>query len=104
MLPGTLDYWPIPEDIFHSLAMDFLTLPEVTVCHQKYDFCFVIVDRLSGYIQAIPCAKKGLTAQMAADLFLTHSVAFMGLPLEILSDNDNLITSEFFHISAVRWA
>ena len=92
----TLDYWPIPDDIFVSLAMDFLSLPECKHAEVAYDFCFVIVDRLSGYICAIPCQKKGLTAQVAADLFLRHSVSFMGVPLEILSDNDNLITSEFF--------
>jgi len=55
MQPGTMDYWPVPEDIFHSLAMDFLSLPVCTVDTVQYDYCFVIVDRLSGYIFAITC-------------------------------------------------
>ena len=96
MQPGTLDYWPVPDDIFCSLAMDFLSLPECKDRENIYDYCFVIVDRLSGYIHAIPCRKLGLTAPLAAELFLRHCVSFMGLPFEILSDNDTLITSEFF--------
>ena len=55
----------------------------------------VIVDRLSVYIEAIPCLKRELTAQDVAQLFLDKCVCFMGVPLEILSDNDNLMTSEF---------
>ena len=44
----------------------------------------------------MPCLKEGFTARKAAHPFLERCVAFMGIPLEILSDNDNLITSEFF--------
>jgi hypothetical protein len=94
--PGTMDFWPIPADVFHSLAMDFLSLPETKLNGATYDSCLIVVCRLSGYIQAIPCAKKGLTAEKVADLFLRHCVCLTGIPLEILSDNDNLITSEFF--------
>jgi len=93
---GTLDFWPIPRDIFQSLAMDFLSLPPCDHAGVTYDYCLVIVDRLSGYIQAIPCRQAGLTAPDCAQLFLRHCVAFMGLPLEVLSDNDHLITSAFF--------
>ena len=96
MQPGTLDFWPIAEDIFHSLATHYLTLPASVVNSVIYDFCFVIVDRLSGFIKAIPCRKKGLTAQSAPQLFLVKCVHFMGVPYEIFSDNDNLITSDFF--------
>jgi len=54
------------------------------------------VDRLSGYIQAIPCLKSGLTADKAARLFMDHCVYFMGITMEILSDQDHLLTSRFF--------
>ena len=94
--PGTMDFWPIPEDVFQSLAMDFLSLPECASDGQVYDSCLVVIIRMSAYIQAIPCQKKGLTATRVAELFLRHCVCFMGVPLEILSDNDNLITAEFF--------
>ena len=95
--PGTLDYWPIPEDIFSSLCMDFLSLdPVQDVKGDTYDQLLVIVCRLSGYVMALPCRKLGLTAESCADLFMKHCVAIMGLPNEILSDHDHLICSKFF--------
>jgi len=100
--PGTLDYWPIPDDVFHSLAMDFVSLPECKLDGQSFDACLVVVCRLSGYIQAVPCLKRGLTSEGVAKLFLKHCVNFMGLPIDILSDNDNLITAEFFE-SLCEW-
>lgn len=80
-----------------SLAFDFLALPECKGSDGVvYDAAFVVVDRLSGYIQAIPCRKKGLTSEKLAQLFIRHCVLFMGLPLEVLSDNDVLVTTDFF--------
>ena len=94
---GTVDFFPVPSQIFSSLCMDFLSLLAVTGAQgKKRDTVLVIVDRLSGYIIGIPCQKSGLTAEAAAELFLKHCVYLMGVPLEILSDNDNLITSKFF--------
>ena len=94
---STLDFCPVPDQIFSSLCMDFLSLPKVTGQDgQQYDSVFVIVDRLSGYILAIPCLKEGLTAEKAARLFMNHCVQVTGVPLEILSDCDHLITGKFF--------
>ena len=42
------------------------------------------------------CPNSGLTATKAAQLFVDNCVAVMGLPNDILSDNDHLITSKFF--------
>ena len=94
---GTLDFCPVPSQIFSSLCMDFLSLPKVTGKDgNQYDSVFVIVDRLSGYILAIPCLKEGLTAEKTARLFMNHCVQITGVPLEILSDCDHLITGKFF--------
>ena len=57
----------------------------------------VIVDRLTGYLTAVPCRAQGLDAKAAADLFLQRCLFFTGVPKEIMSDNDNVITSDFFH-------
>ena len=46
--PGTMDFWPIPEDVFQSLAMDFLSLLERVSDGQAYDSCLVVVCRMSG--------------------------------------------------------
>ena len=94
---GTRDFWPVPDEIFMSLSFDFLALPKCDGSDgRQYDTCLVIVDRLSGYIQAIPCLKEGLTSKRLAQLFFDHWLLRHGLPLEILSDNDVLVTAEFF--------
>ena len=79
----TLDFYPIPGEIFASLAMDFVDLPKVKFEAEEFDYAMVIVCRLSGYLLAIPCLKKGLTAQKVAHLFWRHCVHLMGLPVEI---------------------
>jgi len=77
--------------------MDFLQLePVVGSDNKKYDYVLVIVCRLSGYIVALPCEKAGLSAISLAKLFLERCVCFMGLPNEIVSDQDHLISSRFF--------
>ena len=95
--PGTLDYFPIPQDIFTSLCMDFL---ELETCKgrdgREYNYVLVVVCRLSGYVVAIPCQKSGLTAEILAEIFLSSCVCFMGIPNEIVSDQDHLISSSFF--------
>ena len=92
----TLDYYPIPGEIFASLAVDFVDLPLVKMEAEDFDCAMVIVCRLSGYVMAIPCLKKGLTAKQAAWLFWRNCVHIMGLPVEIFSDKDHLIQSNFF--------
>jgi len=95
--PGSLDFFPIPQDIFSSICMDFLELEPCTGSDGKeYNYVWVIVCRLSGYILAIPCQKTGLTAISLAQLFLERCIPFMGIPNEIISDQDHLISSKFF--------
>jgi hypothetical protein len=94
--PGKRHYHPIPADIFSSIAIDFVALPEIKTKSTHYDQCMVIVDRLSGYVQAIPCLSKGMTADKAAELFYFKIGTFMGLPKEIMSDKDKLINAAFF--------
>ena len=95
--PGTMNFCAIPQDIFTSLCMDFVDLESVrSLDDQSYDCCLTIVCRLSGFVVAIPCLKQGLTAKKVAQLFLEKCVSFMGLPNEIVSDNDHLLSSAFF--------
>ena len=92
----TLDFYPVPGEVFASLAIDFVDLPLVKMEAEDFDCAMVIVCRLSGYIMAIPCLKKGLTAKQAALLFWRNCVHIMGLPVKIFSDKDHLIQSNFF--------
>ena len=92
----TLTHYPVPENIFSSICIDFTEMPAVKIEGVQYDYLMVIVCRLSGYTMAVPYRKKGLTAEKAAALFLQNCVHIFGLPAEILSDVDHLITSHFF--------
>ena len=77
--PNTLDFFPIPEDIFSSICMDFLSLEAcIGADNRKYDQILVVVCRLSGYIIAIPCEKAGLSAESLARIFLDRVVCLMG--------------------------
>jgi transposase InsO family protein len=96
-MTGTMDFSPIPQDIFSSLCMDFLELePCKGIDGKEYNYVLVIVCRLSGYILAVPCLKAGLTAVSLAQIFLEKCVSFIGIPNEIVSDQDHLISSKFF--------
>ena len=54
----TLEFYPIPPQVFHSLAMDFVDLPAVKYEGVEFDYALQIVCRLSRYIEAVPCQKK----------------------------------------------
>jgi hypothetical protein len=92
-----MDFCPVPEEIFSAICIDFVDLPAVLGTDDRlYDYVMVVVCRLSGYVIGVPCRKLGLTAKETAWLFLRHCVLFGGLPRTILSDNDKLLTSEWF--------
>ena len=93
--PGSVDHFPIPPDIFSSLSIDFVDLPLTEHNTVKYDYCMVVVCRLSGYVMAILTTKCWLDSRKAAELFLEHVVFFMGLPARIFADNQSVITSNF---------
>ena len=80
--------------------MDFSEKPTVKVEGTKYDCMMVIVCSLSGYTMAIPTRKVGLNAERAANLFVQHCVHIFGLPSEILSDVDHVLTSHCLRVYA----
>ena len=68
--PETRHYYPIPKYPFASVAMNLVNLPTCRV-RKGYtvECCFVIVDRATGYIIAIPTTLNGLDARKLAELF-----------------------------------
>ena len=70
--PDTCHPAPIPQYPFSSVSMDFFSLPRCKheTTGEVFDYVFVIVCRLTGYILAIPCQQKGLDTRKAAQLFL----------------------------------
>jgi hypothetical protein len=99
--PGTRVFHPIPQHIFSSIAVDFVSLPTVKQgkgkTQQVFDGALVVVCRTSGYIVAKPMKKDGFTGASAARMFYESCFSFFGLPSEILSDNDHVLTANFFH-------
>ena len=70
-------------------------LNSLRICIPNY--AMVIVCRLTGYILAIPCRQEGLTSHKAAALFLHYCAFFTGMPRQIHSNNQCIISSEFFN-------
>ena len=66
----TLTHYPVPENIFSSICIDFSEMLTVNVEGPIYDYMMVIVCRLTVYTMAIPSRKKGLNAERAANILL----------------------------------
>ena len=94
--PETRHYYPIPKYPFASVAMDIVHLSTCEV-RKGYtvDCCFVIVDRATGYVIAIPATLIGLDARKLAELFLEKCVFFTGVPNKILRDNAKYFNNKF---------
>ena len=92
---GSVDHFPIPSDFFSSVSIDFVDLPLTEHNTVKYDYCMVVVCRLSGYVMAIPTTKNGLDSRKVAELLLERVVFFMGHSARIFADNQSIITSNF---------
>lgn len=89
---GPLHPLPIPRDKFDDIAMDFVgPLPS----SGGYDYLLTITDRLTGFIELVPCSTT-INARDLAILVWEKWVALYGLPLSITSDRDTLFTSRFW--------
>ena len=62
--PDSCVPFPVPSYPFASVAMEFVSLPEVKHPETgvKVDYAMVMVCCLTGYIPTIPCRKEGLTS------------------------------------------
>ena len=96
--PDSCELFPVPSYPFASVAMDFVSLPELKHPETgvKVDYAMVMVFCLTAYILAIPCRQEGLTSHKAAAIFMHYCASFMRMPREIHSDNQSIISSEFF--------
>ena len=92
--PDSVNHYPIPDDPFSSVALDLRHFKPVTVNDVQYDYCMVVVCRLTWYVLAVPCTKAVLYSRAVAELFLRHCVLFIGLPAEVLCDNSTLLNSQ----------
>ena len=87
-----------PDRAWKSIAMDWIVkLPpsKDPINGVEYDSVFVVVERLTGYGTFIPY-KEASNAEVLAHTFLKEIVAHHGMPEEIISDRDRLVTSKFW--------
>ena len=94
---GEPAFYPVPDDPFTSLAIDFVSLPKTVVNGETYDYLMVVLCRLTGYILAIPTQKLGLDSRKLAEIFLETVVFFRELPKEVYSDNASVWSSQFLN-------
>lgn len=76
---------PIPPYLMSSVAVDLFSMPEVTYELHKFDTIALCVDRLSGWITAVPCLNKGLTSEKVAKAMFEKWEMF-GIPDKVSSD------------------
>ena len=95
--PGEVGFYRVPDEIFSSLAIDFVDLPKTRVNDVVFDYAMVVVCSFTGYVLAIPTTKLGMDSKKAATLFSEIFVVFMGLPKEVFSDNASVIHSDFLN-------
>ena len=63
---------------------------------KEYDALVIIVDRLTGWITAIPESRNGLTARRVARQILFHHWDFFGVPRVVVSDKGPQFASAFW--------
>ena len=80
----------VPGYPFASVCVDLCDLND----GNTYDYVLVVVCRLTGNVVAVPCSKT-LTTLGLGDLYLERVVPILGMPQEIFSDQDHLVTAEF---------
>ena len=91
-LAGLLHPFPIPEQKWESISMDFITcLPKVL----GKDCIFVVVDRLTKFSHFFFITTSFATAQVV-ELFFMEFFILLGLPKSIVSDRDNIFFSAFW--------
>ena len=89
---GPLHPLPVLHDKFDNIAMDFIgPLPP----SGGYDYLLTVTDRLTGFIELVPCSTTINTRDLAI-LVWDRWVSHYGLPLSITSDRDTLFTSRFW--------
>jgi hypothetical protein len=94
---GPLQPLPVPSYPFEEISMDFITdLPPLSDGRGGYvDSILVIVDRLTKWVEYIPCSKRVDGAELAR-LFVDRIYSRFGAPRGIVSDRGSVFTSKWW--------
>ena len=83
----------IPDQRMESVVMDILSMPEVHIGIEVFDCVVLCVDRLCGYIVAVPAHKKGLLANELAVMMIHHGLTIFSAPRTTCSDHGAQFTA-----------
>lgn len=91
-VPGLLQPLPIPEQAWQTINLDFVEgLPK----SKKFDTIMVVIEKLTKYAHFIPLTHP-YTAMLVAQLFHNNIFKLHGLPQVIISDRDEIFTSNLW--------
>ncbi|KAJ0511666.1 putative nucleotidyltransferase, Ribonuclease H [Helianthus annuus] len=89
---GLLQPLPIPQLVFESIAMDFIT--NLPLTHGK-SVIMVVVDRLSKYGNFLSLPPS-FTSTTVASVFVNEIVRLHGIPVDIVTDRDPRFMTDFW--------
>jgi hypothetical protein len=90
--PGLLQPLPMPDMAWQHITMDFIeALPK----SEGKDTILVVVDKLTKYAHFIPLSRS-FTTKTIVQLFIDHIFKLHGLPLAIITDRDQIFTSQLW--------
>ena len=81
-----------------SVAIDVFFVAPTEYQGQKFDSMVVCVDRHSGWLVALPCTKKNLTAEWVAENMLKYWWRPFGIPSIISSDQGSHFINEWWEV------
>ena len=94
-LAGPQEPTPVPPRLMAHVAIDIFVMPEVEHEGEKFDRMVVCVDRLSGWMVAVPCLDKGLTGRKVA-LMMLKEWRILGIPSIISCDQGSHFTGAWW--------
>ena len=101
-LKGPLGAALIPPHIMSSVALDLFHMPFVRWEGENFDIMAVCVDRMSGWIVAVPALNKGLTGAKVAKQMLKYHWRPFGIPSIISSDQGSHFTGGWWKTMCAR--
>jgi hypothetical protein len=89
---ASLQPLPMPDMAWQHITMDFIeALPK----SEGKDTILVVVDKLTKYAHFIPLSRF-FTTKTIVQLFIDHIFKLHGLPLAIITDRDQIFTSQLW--------
>ena len=101
-LKGPIHMTTILPHAMISVCIDIFSLPQTTWLGDIYDCFILLVDRLTGFLVAIPTTTTNLTAEKTADLLLERAWYIHGIPTIIYSDQGPQFAGAWFRTVCSR--